>query len=220
MCDEDYIKSNRERFYCTLGKKQPPRSARLPRKKREYKARLFSKKLREANDTAGAMDWNVPSVDSLLHSDLARFVHFAASDCGYDGSVESLVINWLHPLMLAAKSSTNQLDNPNWMQAMNGPFASEYWEAACIEIETLERMEAWDVVERTDDMKVLPSTWAFKCKRFPDGLIKKFKARFCARGDFQKHGVCPVSSIRVSLTPRKPAASPSSSSSTPFERRS
>ena len=69
MRDEDYIKSNRERFYCTLGKKQPPRSARLPRKKREYKARLFSKKLREANDTAGAMDWNVPSVDLLLHSD-------------------------------------------------------------------------------------------------------------------------------------------------------
>lgn len=189
MRDEDYIKSNRERFYCTLGKKQPPRSARPSRKKREYKARLFSKKLKEANDTAGAMDWNVPSVDALLHSDLARFVHFAASDCGYDGSVESLAVNWLHPLMLAAKSSTNQLDNPNWMQAMNGPFASEYWEAACIEIETLERMEAWDVVERTDDMKVLPSTWAFKCKRFPDGLIKKFKARFCARGDFQKHGI-------------------------------
>jgi hypothetical protein len=29
------------------------------------------------------------------------------------------------------------------------------------------------------------STWAFKCKRYPDGLIKKFKACFCARGDQQ-----------------------------------
>jgi hypothetical protein len=38
-------------------------------------------------------------------------------------------------------------------------------------------------------MNVLPSTWAFKCKRFPDGRVKKFKARFCARGDRQKEGI-------------------------------
>ena len=54
---------------------------------------------------------------------------------------------------------------------------------------TLEDMDAWDVVEQTDDMNILPSTWAFKAKRFPDGLIKKFKARFCARGDKQIEGV-------------------------------
>ena len=38
-------------------------------------------------------------------------------------------------------------------------------------------------------MNVLPSTWAFKCKRFPDGLVKKLKARFCVRGDRQREGV-------------------------------
>lgn len=38
-------------------------------------------------------------------------------------------------------------------------------------------------------MNVIPSTWAFKCKRFPDGRIKKFKARFCACGDCQKEGI-------------------------------
>ena len=38
-------------------------------------------------------------------------------------------------------------------------------------------------------MHVLPSTWAFKIKRFPDGLMKKFKARFCVRGDRQQHGI-------------------------------
>jgi hypothetical protein len=32
------------------------------------------------------------------------------------------------------------------------------------------------------------STWAFKCKRYPGGLIKKFKARLCARGDKQLEG--------------------------------
>ena len=38
-------------------------------------------------------------------------------------------------------------------------------------------------------MNVLKSTWAFKLKRYPDGLIKKFKARFCARGDMQLEGI-------------------------------
>lgn len=53
---------------------------------------------------------------------------------------------------------------------MNGPFAEEYWEAACLEVLTLKDMDAWEVVEQTDDMNVLPSTWAFKAKQFPDGL--------------------------------------------------
>ncbi len=38
-------------------------------------------------------------------------------------------------------------------------------------------------------MNVINSTWAFKCKRYPDGLIKKFKASFCARGDQQLEGI-------------------------------
>jgi hypothetical protein len=35
----------------------------------------------------------------------------------------------------------------------------------------------------------LPSTWAFKIKCYPDGWVKKFKARFCARGDRQQEGI-------------------------------
>jgi len=58
-----------------------------------------------------------------------------------------------------------------------------------VEIFTLESIDAWDVVEREDHMNIINSTWAFKCKRYPDGLIKKFKARFCARGDQQLHGI-------------------------------
>ena len=38
-------------------------------------------------------------------------------------------------------------------------------------------------------MHVLPSTWAFCIKRFPNGLVKKFKARFCVRRDCQKEGI-------------------------------
>ena len=47
-----------------------------------------------------------------MESDLSRFVHFAATDCGFHGSIEALVVNWLHPLMLAAKSKGSDMDNP------------------------------------------------------------------------------------------------------------
>ena len=52
----------------------------------------------------------------------------------------------------------------------------------CIELEYLEGMVAWDVVDCEDDMNVIISTWAFKLKRYYDGLIKTFKARFCTPG--------------------------------------
>ena len=50
-------------------------------------------------------------------------------------------------------------------------------------------MSAWKVVDREDDMNVIGSAWDFKLKRYPDCLIKKFKARFCARGEMQLEGI-------------------------------
>jgi hypothetical protein len=58
-----------------------------------------------------------------------------------------------------------------------------------LEIFTLESIEAWQVVDWKDEMNIISSTWAFKCKRYPDGLIKKFKARFCASRDQQLEGI-------------------------------
>ena len=136
-----------------------------------------------------AMSTEVPTVEELLESPLAKFIHLAANECGYNGTRYELICNWVHPLFLKARSAASKEDNPNWREAMTGPFAKEYWEACKVEIATLEGMDAWEVVERTADMHVIQSTWAFKCKRYPDGLIKKFKARFCARGDQQVEGI-------------------------------
>ena len=135
------------------------------------------------------MNDSVPSVEDIMNSPLSKFIKFAANNCGYNGSTRELIVNWVHPLFLKAKSASSKEDNPNWWEAMKGPFYYEYWKAAVTEIETLESMGAWDVVDQTEDMNVIDSTWAFKLKRYPDGLIKKFKARFCARGDQQIEGV-------------------------------
>jgi hypothetical protein len=32
--------------------------------------------------------------------------------------------------------------------------------------------DCWDYVKRTPDINVLPSTWAFKLKRYPDERVK------------------------------------------------
>ena len=45
----------------------------------------------------------------------------------------------------------------------------------------MERTEAWYLDEIDYDMSIIGFTWAFKLNRFSDGLINKFKSRFCAR---------------------------------------
>ena len=72
---------------------------------------------------------------------------------------------------------------------MNGPDAVGYWKAAQKEMDTLNSKEAWDVVNKEPWMNILPGRWAFKCKRYPNRLIKKLKARFCVRGDRQIENV-------------------------------
>ena len=201
-------KLNRETYALTCGKHDPPPRAKQLSKKRkrlnyiQYKrhlrdegdAKLLSmKEVGESCPTVSSeyeTSWkSCPTVAELMDSPLSKFITLAANDCGYSGTTEELIVNYVHPLFLSAKSAASKEDNPNWRQAMQGPFADEYWDAMRVEISTLESMGAWEIVDRKDDMNVIDSTWAFKCKRYPDGLIKKFKARFCARGDQQLEGI-------------------------------
>ena len=68
------------------------------------------------------------------------------------------------------------------------------------EISELEKHGTWKVIKKTDIQeveyeegnkkkpKIIPTTWAFRIKRFPSGLMQKIKARFCVRGDLQDEG--------------------------------
>ena len=58
-----------------------------------------------------------------------------------------------------------------------------------VEISTLGSMGAWGIVYRYDSMNDIDLTWDFKCKHYPGGLIQKFKAQFCARGNQQLEGI-------------------------------
>ena len=95
-------------------------------------------------------------------------------------------IEWWNPFSLAAKVNAS---DPRWHEEMNGPDKAANWEAMKVENSTLTKLEAWEVVPLKSDMNVLVSTWAFKCKIYPDGSIRKFKARFYCKGDQQVHGI-------------------------------
>ena len=170
----------------------PPTVSRLARKKRQHRQRLLQQ--RELGDQLlQAIDLAADATEDLLTGPLSRFIKTAAVQTGLSSTeAQSLLVEWIHPFFLKAKAEASKGDNPSWKQAMNGPFADEFWGAAVKEYTTLEGMDAWEVVDRPPPellIKVLDIIWAFKIKRFPDGRIKGFKGRLCARGDQQVEGV-------------------------------
>ena len=128
--------------------------------------RYISQSKDDSNKTVNSMhmDDSIPTIKELLDSQISKFITLSANDCGYLGTSEDPTVNHVHQLFLKAKVAASGENNPNWRQAMNGQFADEYWEAAVTEIETLEFMKAWEVVEQQDDMNILRSTWVFKLK--------------------------------------------------------
>ena len=57
------------------------------------------------------------------------------------------------------------------------------------ELNSLRNIGSFKMIKRSDGTNILDSTWAFRRKRYPDGSLKKHKARFCARRDQQVDGV-------------------------------
>ena len=56
-------------------------------------------------------------------------------------------------------------------------------------IATLEYIGSWYIFYQYYFINVIDMTWDFKCKVYLDGLIKRFKAPFCARGYQQLEGI-------------------------------
>ena len=82
------------------------------------------------------------------------------------------------------KSSLSDPDSPNISEAMRSSHREEFLEAMGEEIRALENHSTWKIVRRTslpEGANVLPSTWVFKIKQYPDGRYHKTKAHFCVR---------------------------------------
>ena len=98
------------------------------------------------------------------------------------------LLTGLHPFAFAARA--NAEDTPRFHEAMRSPDREGFIEAMKKEMEQLAGLDAFVAVPRQkaidEGRQIIDSTWAFKRKRFPDGAVKKLKARLCVRGDLQE----------------------------------
>ena len=79
------------------------------------------------------------------------------------------------------KAGKHDKDSPGIVEALTGPYRTEFLEAMKKEIEELENHSTWTILKRCDipeetlpdgskaKPKVLLGTWVFKIKRFPSG---------------------------------------------------
>ena len=105
-----------------------------------------------------------------------------------------------HPWMLKSKKGKDPYTS-TIKEALTGPYRSEFLDAMSIEIRELEAHDTWTIIKRSElpqvvssegdnrDPQVIPLTWAYKVKRWPNGDMRKIKARICVRGDLQTEGV-------------------------------
>ena len=94
-----------------------------------------------------SLEHKIPTVAYLMETHLAIFINLDENYCGYEGITKELIVNWVYPLFPKAHYEASKEDKTNWNQAMNGTFDYEYWQAEFTELEALEVMGAWDVVD-------------------------------------------------------------------------
>jgi hypothetical protein len=78
-------------------------------------------------------------------------------------------------------------DTLSFEEAMRSPEKHQWMQAANGEVTGLEDKQTWTEVPMSEALtKILPGTWVFRKKRSPSGEIRKFKARYCVRGDLEE----------------------------------
>ena len=95
----------------------------------------------------------------------------------FDSSSDTIEDELLISLMVRAQEK----DDLTWAEARVSHEYGRFREVALKEIQSLEEKDSWEVVKRSSvkSKNILSSTWALKRKRYPDGWIRKYKARFC-----------------------------------------
>ena len=124
-----------------------------------------------------------PASGYLLQSQIHGYDPFT----GFQESLHPATIQ--SPLALKAKASKDP-DLPSLRESLNGPHAENFWLSMDKEISSLEGKGTWKVVDRSSippGTKTVPGTWVQRIKRLPNGLLNKFKSRWCCRGDLQDY---------------------------------
>ena len=208
----DRHRTNFGKFHLTLQQKSEPIGVQQAYTASPHGLTSSKERRRLSARTVRSMLFEVDTIEDLMNSPLSEVITLAVNDCVYSGPELTPICQDISPHFLSAKTGLSKEDNPGWREAMSGDEAPQYWEAAKTEIATLEAMDAWEVVPISSVPKgqsILGTLWAFKRKRLPSGVIKKYKARLTARGDMQVEGVdftevwapvCSWTTVRLMFT--------------------
>ena len=144
----------------------------------------------------------------VAHSNpLCEFIH-ASERLGIDPLTS--YVEEVHPLAFTSKLNVGNRDL-YWHQAMNSSSTDKdgFLQAKDVELYSLAEKDTFTVIKKTDvpaGSQILPLTWIFRKKLYPDGSLRKYKGRLCVRGDLQESTspeYAPVvqwSTIRLMLT--------------------
>ena len=163
---------------CSIPKPKGPKQTRFGDK---YNTPRVTRECLNQQYLAG-LNWNrLLSYCTDTTGTLASFASELRKNSPYNQIVE-----YLNPALLV--TIANKEDNPTFKEAMASPDSAGFIKAMEIEIRTLIELDVFDVVMRPKQ-KVISGVWAFKRKRYPDGTVRKLKARYCARGFEQQQGI-------------------------------
>ena len=90
---------------------------------------------------------------------------------------------------LYAFAAMGSSDEPSYHDAMTGPERAEWRAAMEEELAKIKQMGTYELVERPPNANVVGSVWALRKKRNENNDVIKFKARLCAQGFSQVHGI-------------------------------
>ena len=113
-----------------------------------------------------------------------QYIHALLMDPEF-GFMENIMHQMVGKLSKMLNMSKRKNDIPTLTESMKGPYKAEFMHAINQEIKELEKPGTNTIYSRksVNGAHTLPNTWDFKVKRFPDGRLRNFKARFFARGD-------------------------------------
>ena len=154
-------------FTVLNGSRQTPilaSQARVQRSDRRYQSQYDRRTAEYEEYTLNTMDWGDHStISEFMQSAIAPYFQLSLDKESYGLSdhltMEDMMVDYVNPFVLAAKTAASSADNPTWDQAMKGPFAEEYWRAAEVEVETLEKIRAWNVIKRTHQKPSHVPSW-------------------------------------------------------------
>jgi hypothetical protein len=90
---------------------------------------------------------------------------------------------------LKAKGTSNAPKPKLFRQAMSGPDADKWYEAAAVEMQAHLDNGTWELVKLPAGQQAIGSKWVFKIKRNADGSIKRYKACLVAQSFSQRPGI-------------------------------